>query len=339
MGVSLQSLAAQFGCEVSGNPETEVSHVATLANADAGSISFLANPAYKDQLGKTKASAVIIAAEALDACPTDALVSADPYVTYARVAHVLHPRRQHEPGVHPSAVIDPDAEIDPTATIGPLSYIAGGAKVGARSYVGPSCVIGPGCSVGEDTELAASITLVEDVRIGDRVLVNAGAVLGADGFGHKLTDTGWLKVPQVGGVVVGNDVEVGASTTIDRGAIDDTVIGNGVRLDNQIQIAHNCRIGDHTVIASGTGVSGSTTIGARCIVGGMSGFVGHINVCDDVIITGAAVVTKDIQKPGVYSSAWAARDDRSWKRQVARVRRLEAYEERLKALETKADNE
>ena len=190
----------------------------------------------------------------------------------------------------------------------------------------------------------ARTKLIIDVT-GDKHAVRAKAVLtaggefGADGFGQKLTDTGWLKVPQVGGVRMGDDVEVGASTTIDRGSIDDTVIGDGVKLDNQIQIGHNCRIGAHTVIASGTGVSGSTTIGAHCIIGGMAGFVGHIHICDNVVVTGAAVVTKDITRPGVYSSAFPAEVDRTWKRKVARVRRLEQWEKRLSALEKGVDDE
>ena len=336
MSVSLATLATRFGCDVSGDPDTEVSHVATLGNAGPGAISFLANPAYRDQLADTQASAVILADDMVDDCLVPALVADDPYVIFARVADHLYPRRTYPPVVHASAVVDDGAEVDPTAHLAALAYVAAGSKVGARAYIGPGCVVGPNCVVGDDTHLSANVTLVENVRIGRRGLLHGGAVLGADGFGHKMTDTGWLKVPQVGGVVVGDDVEVGASTTIDRGAIDDTVIGNGVRLDNQIQIAHNCRVGDHTVIASGTGVSGSTTIGSRCIIAGMAGFVGHIHICDGAIVTGGAVVTKSITKPGVYTGAWAATGDRDWKRQLARVRRLGSYEQRLKALEDKA---
>lgn len=339
MSVSLATLATRFGCDIAGDPNTEVDHVATLGNAGPGAISFLANPAYREQLAETKASAVILGDDAVGDCPVAALLSDDPYVIFARVADFLYPRRIYPPAVHPSAVIDEGAEIDPTAHIAALAYVAAGSKVGARAYIGPGCVIGAQCDVGDDTHLSANVTLVENVRIGRRGLLHGGAVLGADGFGHKLTDTGWLKVPQVGGVVVGDDVEVGASTTIDRGAIDDTVIGNGVRLDNQIQIAHNCRVGDHTVIASGTGVSGSTTIGSRCIIAGMAGFVGHINICDGAIVTGGAVVTKSITEPGVYTGAWAATGDRDWKRQLARVRRLGSYERRLKVLENKAKDE
>lgn len=335
MALSLGDLAARFGCELSGDPDITVSRVATLANADEGSISFLANPAYMHQLADTKASAVILTAETVDACPVSALVADDPYVTFARTATLLYPREVPEPCIHPSAVIDPEATVDPSARIGPLVSIGPRAMVGKRVEIRPGSVIGPDCSVGDDSLIYSNVTLEKRVTLGKRAIVHGAVVLGADGFGHKMAEEGWLKVPQVGGVRIGDDVEIGACTSIDCGAIDDTVIEDGVKLDNQIQIAHNCRVGAHTVIASGTGVSGSTTIGARCIIAGMVGFVGHIHVCDNVVITGKAVVTKDIRKPGVYSSAFAAVPDRDWKKGVARYRRLAAWEKRLKALEKK----
>jgi UDP-3-O-[3-hydroxymyristoyl] glucosamine N-acyltransferase len=335
LGASLGSLAARFGCELIGDPDTQVSHVATLGNAGSGAVSFLANAAYRQQLATTAATAVVLAPADAEACPVAALVHDDPYVIFARVAALLHPRPSYEPGIHPSAVIDPGAAVDPSAHVAALAVIEEGADIGARAYVGPGCVVGKSCRIGEDTHLSANVSLVEDVTIGQRGIIHAGVVIGGDGFGHKMTDTGWLKVPQVGGVRIGDDVEIGACTSIDRGAIDDTVIEDGVKLDNQIQIGHNCRIGAHTVIASGTGVSGSTTIGARCIVAGMVGFVGHIHICDNVVITGAAVVTKDITEPGVYTGAFPAEPDRDWKRKVARFRRLDRLSERLAALEKK----
>jgi len=333
LAVSLGSLAAQFGCELLGDPDVEISRVATLANAGEGAISFLANPAYKSQLATTAASAVILEAAASEVCPTNALITDQPYVLYARVATLLYPRTTYPPAVHPSAVVEPGASVHADAHIAAQVYVADGAEIGAGTYVGPGSVVGEACRVGEHAHLSANVSLIEDVHLGDRAIVHGGVVIGADGFGHKMTDSGWLKVPQVGGVRIGDDVEIGASTTIDRGAIDHTYVGDGVKLDNQIQIGHNCRIGDHTVIASGTGVSGSTTIGARCIIGGMAGLVGHIRICDDAIVTGAAVVTKDITQPGVYTSAFPAEADREWKRKVARIRRLGAWEKRLKALE------
>lgn len=337
MAVSLGSLATQFGCELVGDPDVEVSRVATLANAGEGSISFLANPAYRHQLADSKATAVILTPQTAEDCPVNALIADDPYVVFARTATLLYPREAPESGVHPSAVIDSTATVDESAHIGPLVSVGPGAVIGKRVEIRPGSVVGPGCSIGDDSLIYSNVTIEKRVVIGKRAIIHGGVVLGADGFGHKMTAEGWLKVPQVGGVSIGDDVEIGASTSIDCGAIDDTVIEDGVKLDNQIQIAHNCRIGAHTVIASGTGVSGSTTIGARCIIAGMVGFVGHINICDGVVITGKAVVTKDIKKPGVYSSAFAAEPDREWKKGVARYRRLEKWEKRLQALEKKVN--
>ena len=333
MGTKLGSLATRFGCELIGDPDAEVSRVATLANAGPGAISFLANPAYRSQLAATGATAVILKEAEADGCAVAALITDDPYLTFARVATLLYPRVQPEPGIHASAVVEPGAEVDASAQVSALAYVAAGSTIAEDVYIGPGCVIGKRCSVGAGSHLSANVTLVEDVKIGCRALVHGGVVIGADGFGHKATETGWLKVPLVGGVRIGDDVEIGASTTIDRGAIDNTIIEDGVRLDNQIQIAHNCRIGAHTVIASGTGVSGSTSIGKRCVIAGMAGFVGHISVCDDVVITGAAVVTKTITEPGVYSSSFPAEKDRDWKRRVARFRRLESLAGRVTALE------
>lgn len=333
MAESLGSLAARFGCELVGDPDVEISRVATLSNAGEGSISFLANPAYRSQLTDTSATAVILSPDVVDDCPVPALVVDDPYVLYARVASVLYPRPVYPAGQHASAVVDKNADVDGSAHIAPQAVVQAGAVVGARSYIGPGTVVGTNCRVGEDCHLSANVSLIDDVVVGDRAILHGGVVIGADGFGFKMADGAWLKVPQVGGVRIGDDVEIGALTSVDRGAIDDTVIEDGVKLDNKIQVAHNCRIGAHTVIASGTGVSGSTTIGSRCIIAGHVGFVGHINVCDNVIITGAAVITKDITSPGVYSGAFAAEDDRSWKRRVARFRRLDKLSERLRAIE------
>ena len=334
MAVSLGSLAARFGCELVGDPDTEVSRVATLSNAGEGAVSFLANPAYRSQLATTAASAVILTPDIVDDNPVASLVASDPYVLFARVATVLYPRPSYPAGIHASAVVDGSAAVDPTAHVAPQVVVEAGASIGARSYVGPGSVIGTDCSIGDDCHISANVSLIDDVTIGDRVILHGGVVVGADGFGHKMADGAWLKVPQVGGVRIGNDVEIGACTSVDRGAIDDTVIEDGVKLDNQIQIAHNCRIGAHTVIASGTGVSGSTTIGSRCIIAGHVGFVGHISVCDNVMITGQAVITKDITTPGIYSGAFAAEPDRDWKRRVARFRRLDKLSERLQAIES-----
>lgn len=336
MGISLGELAARFGCELIGDPSTTVSRVATLSGADDASISFLANSSYREQLRATGAAAVIVRADDADACPAASLIAGDPYLIYARVAAVLHPRPGFAPGIHVAAVVDESATIAATACVSAGVVIGVDCVIAENVYVGPGVVVGPRCDIGRDTCLHPNVTLVQDVRIGARGIVHPGAVLGSDGFGNAMSDEGWVKVPQVGGIRIGDDVEIGANTTVDRGAIEDTVIENGVRLDNLVQIAHNVRIGEHTAMAAFTGISGSTRIGKRCTFAGRVGVVGHITICDDVVVGGAAVVSKDITSPGFYSGSFPAEKDRDWKRRVARFRRLEQLEKRVSGLEGSA---
>jgi UDP-3-O-[3-hydroxymyristoyl] glucosamine N-acyltransferase len=309
-----------------------VERVATLSDADPSSISFLANSAYRQQLQKTRAAAVILRAADASACPVAALVAASPYLLYARVAALLYPVPALPAGKHPSAIVAGSASIAATAHIAAHAVIGNNNIIGEYAVVGPGCVVGENCSIGAGTRLTANVTLVADVVIGERCVVHPGAVIGCDGFGNAMSENGWVKVPQVGGVRIGDDVEIGANTTIDRGAIGHTVIGNGVRIDNLVQIAHNVRVGDHTAMAAMTGISGSTIIGKRCMFGGQSGTVGHVNICDDVVVTGNAMVTKDIDTPGAYAGAFAAEPSGVWKRQVARFRRLDSMAARLSAI-------
>jgi UDP-3-O-[3-hydroxymyristoyl] glucosamine N-acyltransferase len=249
------------------------------------------------------------------------------------MAAILHPPPEFVPGVHVSAVLAASAELGADVHVAANAVIGENCVIGDQVYIGPGCVIGDRVGVGERTRLLANVTLMHDVQLGARVIIHPGAVIGSDGFGNARSPEGWVKVPQIGGVVIGDDVEIGANTTIDRGAIDDTIIENGARLDNLIQIAHNVRIGEHTAIASMSGVSGSTTIGKRCMLAGQSGIVGHINICDDVIIGGATMVTKDIREPGFYAASFPAERDRDWKRKVAQFRRLDELHKRVRALE------
>ncbi len=333
MGISLGSLAATFGCELIGDPEANITRVATLSNAGPGAISFLANSAYRSQLTETAATAVVLRAADADDCRTNALLSDEPYAVFARVADTLYPQPALEPGIHPSAVVHETAQVHAGAQIDALAYVGPDCIIGDGAQIGPGTVIAKACTVGQETKLSANVSLIEDVTIGARCLVHAGTVIGADGFGHAPSRSGYVKVPQVGGVRIGNDVEIGSNTSIDRGAIDDTIIENGVRLDNQIQIGHNCRVGEHSVLAAQVGLSGTVSIGKRCMVAGKVGFVGHISVCDDVVITGAAVVTKSITESGVYSGTFAAEKDKDWKQRVARFRRLDSLGQRLKSIE------
>ncbi len=339
MSVTLGELATQFGCELAGDPSVAISQVASLSSGQEGAIGFFANSSYADALASTAASAVILQESDLDKCPVSALISSNPYLTFARVAHVLYPDPVMTAGVHASACVADTAEIADTAHIAANAFIDADCNIGEHVYVGPGVVVGPRCRIGDHTRLLARCTLVQDVTIGERGIVHSGAVVGSDGFGNAMSDQGWVKVKQVGGVRIGDDVEIGANTTVDRGAIGDTVLGNGVRLDNLVQIAHNVRVGDHTAMAAMTGIAGSATIGSRCMFGGNSGTVGHITLCDDVIVSGCTMVSKDIRQPGVYTGSFPAQKDKNWKQNVARFRRSENMVNRIKALEKETKND
>ncbi|MGI9204545.1 MAG: UDP-3-O-(3-hydroxymyristoyl)glucosamine N-acyltransferase [Woeseiaceae bacterium] len=339
MARSLGELAAQFGCDLVGEPSAEVTGVATLSNARNGQLSFFANKAYREQLLVTRATAVLIHPRFADDCPVAALVSDDPYLTYAHVASELHPQPAVSAGIHDSANVEADADIASSAEIAANANIESGASVGAGAFVGPGVYIGRNCSVGAYSRVLANATLVQDVQLGERCIIHPGAVLGSDGFGNAKGSMGWVKVPQVGGVRIGNDVEIGANTTVDRGAIDDTVIGDGARLDNLIQIAHNVQVGAHTAMAAFTGVSGSTIIGERCMFAGQAGIVGHLSICDDVVVGGATMISKDITEPGFYTGSFPGEKDRDWKRKVARFRRIDDLVKRVTILENLAGKE
>jgi UDP-3-O-[3-hydroxymyristoyl] glucosamine N-acyltransferase len=319
---SLGELSVRFGLELRGSPEVRVSHVATLADAREGGLSFLANSRYRRSLRETRASAVILEAAEAAGCPVAALITPNPYLMYARIASLFHPEPAVESGIHPSAVVAASARIAPSAAVGPLAVIEANVDIGDRVHIGPGCIVQAGARVGADTRLIARVNVYAEVRIGERCILHAGAVIGADGFGFASDRGVWVKVPQVGSVRIGDDVEIGANTTIDRGAIGDTVVEEGVKLDNQIQVGHNVTIGAHTAIAACTGISGSTTLGKRCRIGGMVGFAGHLTIADDVVITGCSLVSASIREAGSYSSGMPTVPTRAWRRMVASLRRL-----------------
>lgn len=333
MPISLGELATRFGCDLDGDPDTEVGAVATLANAGPGSVSFLTNSAYKKQLSSTKAAAVILSAEDSADCPVASLISDNPYACYARVAALLYPSPAIKPGVHASAVVDASATVAASAQIDALAFVGERTVIGENTYVGPGTVIGPDCVVGDNCRFIANVSLPRRVSIGDRGIFHPGAVIGADGFGNAMSSEGWVKVPQVGGVRIGDDVEIGSNTTVDCGAIDDTVIENGVRIDNLCQISHNAYIGEHTAMAGASGVSGSSTVGKRCMFGGQSGCVGHIDICDDVIIAGRAMISKSISEPGMYASNFPSAKISDWNKWVAKLRRIDGLYKRVAKLE------
>jgi UDP-3-O-[3-hydroxymyristoyl] glucosamine N-acyltransferase len=318
---SLGELAVRFGLELRGSPAVRVARVATLSQATEGSLSFLANSRYRRQLNSTHASAVVLSPADLEACPVAALVDPNPYLAYAHIATLLHPAAPAAVGIHPSAVVAAGARLAASASVGPLCSIEAGAELAERVRIGAGCTIMAGARIGSDTQLMPRVTVYPAVSIGARCLVHAGATIGADGFGFAPDHGTWFKVPQVGAVRIGDDVEIGANTTIDRGAIEDTIIEDGAKLDNQIQVGHNVVIGAHTAIAACTGISGSTTIGKRCMIGGMVGFAGHLTIADDVTVTGCSLVSASIREPGSYSSGMPTVATRAWRRMVAHLRR------------------
>lgn len=328
--VTLGEIARRFELQlVGGDPAQAIRGVATLADADPGQISFLANPRYRAQLDGSRAVAVILR-EADAAQTTRAhLVATDPYVAFAKVAALFERQPAATPGIHPSASIAAGAQIDPAASIGAFCVVEHGARVDAGALLGPHCIIGRDCVVGAQSRLVARVTLVQDVRLGKRVLVHPGAVLGADGFGLAFERDHWIKVPQLGGVVIGDDCEIGANTTIDRGALGDTVLEEDVRLDNQIQIAHNVRIGAHSALAGCAAVAGSASIGRHCLIGGGAGILGHLSVADRVTVTAMSLVTHSIRESGEYSSGTPIQPNRQWRRNAARFKHLDELARRL----------
>ncbi len=329
MGLTLGELACQVGAVLQGDALISVQRVMTLQNAKAGDISFLSNPRYRRHLVNTQAAAVILGADDAAYCPVPTLVSENPYLAFAKVVAILNPVVPSPRGVHPTAMVDTGAVVHESAWIGPMSVVEAGARIGAEVVVGASCVVGRDSSIGAGSRLAANVTVCHGVQIGERVVLHQGAVIGSDGFGLAKDGERWFKIPQVGGVVIGNDVEVGANSTVDRGTLEDTVIEEDVRIDNQVQIAHNCFIGAHTAIAGCVGIAGSARIGRRCTIAGAVGIAGHLDICDDVHITAMSMVVQPITEPGVYSSNLPAKPNRQWRRNVVRFHQLDEMARRL----------
>ncbi len=334
---TLRELAERFELKLVGPGETQIATVCTLTPGKPGAISFLANTKHRGQLTTTQAAAVIVGERDAAALTTPGLVARDPSLAYARIARLFDPDRGFTPGIHASATVAADAQLGEGCFVGAQAVIESGVQLGAEVYIGPGCIIGRDSVIGHGSRLQAQVTIGPRVRAGARLLVQPGAVVGSRGFGNVIGPQGWEEMPQLGSVIIGDDVEIGANTCIDRGTIDDTVIETGVRLDNLIQIAHNCRIGAHTAIAACTGIAGSTRIGSRCMIGGACGIAGHIEIADEVILLGRAMVTGSIREKGIYGSGLPLAEAREWRRTVARVRRLGRLEERLKTVERQLD--
>lgn len=324
-------LARRFELTLHGDGDVRIDGVSTLARAGHGQLAFLANSRYRSQLADSSAGAVVMRQEDVGDAPGTALIAKDPYTAFAKIAALFEAKPAHAPGIHASAVIDPTATISPTAQIGPFVVIGAGSTVGDGCVIGPGCVIGENCEIGAGSELIARVTLVTRVRLGQRVLIHPGAVIGADGFGLAMDAGRWVKVPQLGGVAIGDDCEIGANTTIDRGALEDTVLEEDVRLDNQIQIGHNVRIGAHTAMAGCSAAAGSARIGRYCLIGGAAGVLGHLEICDRVVITAMSLVTSSIREPGEYSSGTPLTDNRTWRKNAARFKQLDVLARRVLA--------
>ena len=330
---SLEELAGRFGGTVLGDAAVRVRQVAPLATAGPDELSFLTNRKYQKLLSTTRAAAVLLSEDSADATQLPRIVCKNPYASYARIASLINPEEQPAPGIHPDAVVDATASVAASAAIGACAVIESGAVVGEFAVIGPNSFVGRDTRIGAHSRLHPSVTIYHDCVIGERVILHSGVVIGADGFGMAMDDGRWLKIPQIGRVVIADDVEVGASTTIDRGALDDTVIEEGVKLDNQIQIGHNCHIGAHTAIAGCSGIAGSTRIGKYCMLGGGVMISGHLTIADRVVVSGATTVVKSITEPGTYTSIFPMQPHAQWLKNAALVRHLDELMERVRGLE------
>jgi UDP-3-O-[3-hydroxymyristoyl] glucosamine N-acyltransferase len=329
----LSEIAARLGGRVLGRAEACVSQVATLETAQPAQISFLTNSKYRAQLASTKAGAVILGEADADATGLPRIISDNPYAYFAKVSALLNPLPEGKAGIHPAAVIGAGTKIDATASIAATAVIADGATIGAFSVIGEGCYIGKNAIVGSHARLYPRVVVYHDCVIGDNLIAHSGVVIGADGFGIAMDEGRWIKIPQIGRVVIGNDVEIGANTTIDRGALDDTVIEEGVKLDNQIQVAHNVHIGAHTAIAGCVGIAGSTTIGRYCRIGGSAGILGHLHIADHVEIAAFTLIGKSIREAGSYAAIFPFAKVEDWRKNIVHLRHLDDLVKRVKTLE------
>lgn len=333
MKYTLGELAEHVSGEVRGDASCVIDSVATLQHAKNNQITFLTNPAYRHQLSSSNAGAVIMSAADAENCQLNALISNNPYAAYARIAALLSPPECFQAGIDPAAHIANDATISKSASVAAGVVIEAGVFIADAVHIGPGCVIQKNVEIGMGSLLTANVTVARDCIIGERNIIHPGVVIGADGFGQAMDQGNWIKVPQLGRVVIGNDVEIGANTTIDRGAIEDTIIEDNVKLDNQIQIAHNVKIGAHTAIAGCSAIAGSTKIGKHCRIAGMVGIVGHLEIADNVTVTAKSLVTHSIRKAGVYSAGTPLEPSQQWRKNTIRFKHLDEMAKRLNTLE------
>ncbi|MEJ5114732.1 UDP-3-O-(3-hydroxymyristoyl)glucosamine N-acyltransferase [Erwinia billingiae] len=337
--IRLADLAQQLDADLHGDGELVISGIASMQSAQSGQITFLSNSRYREQLVTCKASAVVLTEADLDCVQGAALVVKDPYLTYARMAQILDSTPQPAKDIAPSAVIDASAKLGQYVSIGANAVIESGVELGDNVVIGAGCFVGKNTRIGAGTRLWANVSIYHEIQIGERCLIQSGTVIGADGFGYANDRGNWVKIPQLGTVIIGDRVEIGACTTIDRGALDNTQIGNGVIIDNQCQIAHNVVIGDNTAVAGGVIMAGSLKIGRYCMIGGASVINGHMEICDKVTVTGMGMVMRPITEPGVYSSGIPLQPNKTWRKTAALVMNIDEISKRLKAIERKVDKD
>ncbi|MDO8892986.1 MAG: UDP-3-O-(3-hydroxymyristoyl)glucosamine N-acyltransferase [Sulfurimicrobium sp.] len=332
---TLGEIVARLGGELLGDTQLQIDQVAALETARPRNISFFATTRLKRQLDATQAGAVILNQENREATQKPRIISNNPSAYFAKVAALLNPFEPAIAGIHPTAVIEPDAVIAASASIGPFVHIGRGARIGERVKIGAGCSIGDQVAIGEDTLLYPRVVIYQQCQLGARVILHSGAVIGADGFGLAHEEGRWLKIPQIGRVLIGDDVEIGANTTIDRGALEDTVIEEGVKLDNLIQVAHNVHIGAHSAMAGCVGIAGSARIGRNCTVGGAGMILGHLQIADNVSVSSGTLITKSITKPGAYTSAMPFSSHEQWLKNAAHLRHLDSMADKIRHLEQK----
>jgi UDP-3-O-[3-hydroxymyristoyl] glucosamine N-acyltransferase len=333
MVYTLAEIAGRLGGQVLGDAQVIIRQISTLERAKPDQISFLTNSKYRAKLATTEAGAVILGDADAQATDLPRIISQNPYAYFAKVSALLNPEADVTPGVHPSVAVGAGAQIDPSACIAANAVIGEGAVIGAGTVIGEGCFVGANTTVGCGVRLYPRVVIYHDCVIGDQLIAHSGVVIGSDGFGFAMEEGRWIKIPQIGRVIIGNDVEIGANTTIDRGALDDTVIEEGVKLDNQIQIAHNVRIGAHTVIAGCVGIAGSATIGRRCQIGGSAGILGHLTIADDVAIASFTLIGKSIAESGSYAGIFPFARTEDWRRNAVHLRHLDAMSKRIKKVE------
>lgn len=334
MSLSLQEIVAALGGEISGDPSVRIRQVAPLDRAQADEVGFVAHPKYRKSLEGTAAGAVIVPPSLADSTALPRIIIRDPYLYFARVTRLLNPVMRPASGVHASAVVLSDLPV--SVSVGANAYVGPGCTIGENVVIGPGCTVEAGCSIGDDSLLHARVSLYADSQVGRRCILHSGCVIGSDGFGNaRRPDGSWEKIPQIGRAILHDDVEIGANTTVDRGALDDTVIEQGARLDNLIQVAHNCRIGAHAALAGQSGLAGSSTLGKRVMVGGQAGIMGHIEVGDDVVVSARSFMSKSVAERGVYTSAIPSQSHAEWLRNAVHLKHLDEMADRVRALEKK----